>query len=96
LQWVGCIDRVPNEQADFNIVLTESSWAGQEEELEKLGDQLQNDKLDAILCVAGGWAGGNASSKGIKICVGQNEHFSTKKIFPQTQLTAISQIPEVT
>lgn len=59
--------------------MTESSWAGQEEELEKLGDQLQNDKLDAILCVAGGWAGGNASSKGIKICVGQNEHFSIKK-----------------
>ena len=27
-------------------------------------DTLNGEKLDAILCVAGGWAGGNAASKG--------------------------------
>lgn len=25
---------------------------------------LSGDKLDAVVCVAGGWAGGNASNKG--------------------------------
>lgn len=24
---------------------------------------LKNDRLDAVICVAGGWAGGNAASK---------------------------------
>lgn len=28
---------------------------------------LSDDKVDAILCVAGGWAGGNAASPGIYI-----------------------------
>ena len=25
---------------------------------------LKEDKVDAVICVAGGWAGGNAASKG--------------------------------
>lgn len=28
---------------------------------------LNDDKLDAIVCVAGGWAGGNASSQGSQV-----------------------------
>ncbi len=28
-----------------------------------MGEVLKDDKVDAILCVAGGWAGGNAASK---------------------------------
>jgi len=64
LQWVGSIDLFPNEAADYNLLLTEKTWAGQENELTKLDEQLQSEKLDAIFCVAGGWAGGNAASKG--------------------------------
>lgn len=63
-QWVGCVDLAPNDQADYNLLLTEKTWTGQESELCKLDDQLAEDKLDGIFCVAGGWAGGNASSKG--------------------------------
>ncbi len=29
----------------------------------KVDDILHDDKLDALICVAGGWAGGNAASK---------------------------------
>jgi len=28
----------------------------------KVGEVLGSDKVDAIVCVAGGWAGGNAAS----------------------------------
>lgn len=66
LQWVGSIDLVPNESADFNLLLTEKTLQGQEKEVCKLEEQLQNEKLDAIFCVAGGWAGGNAANKGIR------------------------------
>ena len=30
----------------------------------KVPDALQGEKVDAILCVAGGWGGGNAASPG--------------------------------
>lgn len=55
----------PNDQADFNLLLSEKTWTGQESELSKLDDQFTEEKLDGIFCVAGGWAGGNASSEGI-------------------------------
>ena len=38
---------LPEQEADVNT---------------KVGDLLGENKLDAILCVAGGWAGGNAQS----------------------------------
>jgi dihydropteridine reductase len=31
-------------------------------------DILHDDKLDALICVAGGWAGGNAASKRNHFC----------------------------
>lgn len=31
----------------------------------KVDDMLKEDKLDAVVCVAGGWAGGNAASAGM-------------------------------
>ena len=57
---------MPNEQADANIVVKPSeSWLNQEEEVLKGVDTVMGgEKLDAVLCVAGGWAGGNAGSKG--------------------------------
>lgn len=30
----------------------------------QVGALLHGEKIDAIICVAGGWAGGNAASKG--------------------------------
>lgn len=60
--WVGSIDLNLNEEADASIVLPRDlSWEEQEAEvLTKVGDALNGEKLDAVICVAGGWAGGNA------------------------------------
>lgn len=60
--WVGSIDLSLNEQADANIIVKpELSMPEQESEVStKVGDLLGENKLDGILCVAGGWAGGNA------------------------------------
>jgi hypothetical protein len=30
----------------------------------QVGTLLNGEKVDAVICVAGGWAGGNAASKG--------------------------------
>ncbi|XP_076165949.1 dihydropteridine reductase isoform X2 [Ptiloglossa arizonensis] len=63
--WVGCIDMKSNEQADANIIVNhESSWHQQEVDiLQKLTNILNGDKVDGVICVAGGWAGGNAADK---------------------------------
>lgn len=52
-----------NDQADFSIVVNrDSNWVDQEKEVvTKIGSQLNGEKLDAVICVAGGWAGGNAT-----------------------------------
>ncbi|KAI3351076.1 hypothetical protein L3Q82_005644 [Scortum barcoo] len=76
--WVASIDMAANEEANENVIvkLSESftDQAGQNLKVnifwflyshvtadvaQLLGDQ----KVDAILCVAGGWAGGSSSSK---------------------------------
>ena len=64
-QWVGSIDLGVNELADANVIVKpELSMPEQESEVSaKVGDLLGDNKLDGILCVAGGWAGGNAKSK---------------------------------
>jgi NAD(P)-dependent dehydrogenase (short-subunit alcohol dehydrogenase family) len=59
---VGSIDFVANESADYNILLQNSL------NLEEQGECVKNGvpeglKLDAVVCVAGGWAGGSAASK---------------------------------
>ena len=33
----------------------------------KVEEVLQQDKLEAIVCVAGGWAGGNAASASVSL-----------------------------
>lgn len=52
-----------NEQADANVIVDrDGSWVDQETNLlRQVGAQLKEDKLDAVICVAGGWAGGNAA-----------------------------------
>lgn len=60
--WVGSIDLSENEKADVSIVVPrDAAWADQEAEVvSKVGESLSGQKLDAVICVAGGWAGGNA------------------------------------
>lgn len=64
------IDLVPNEHADANVVVGASeSWTHQADFVEgKVAEVLRNEKVDAVVCVAGGWAGGNAASKGESFC----------------------------
>lgn len=52
----------PNDLADENIIVErDQNWTDQEAAiLSALSNILQEDKLDAVICVAGGWAGGNA------------------------------------
>lgn len=61
--WVGCIDLAENESADVNIVVDrDADWVSQEQNvLSQVESSLKGDKLDAVICVAGGWAGGNAT-----------------------------------
>lgn len=63
--WVGSIDLNPNDQADANIIVNkDDAWLEQETTvLAELKTILAGDKIDAVICVAGGWAGGNAAAK---------------------------------
>ena len=57
---------MPNEEAHANVLVEISeSWTNQEEQVSrKVEEALGGEKVDAVICVAGGWAGGNAASKG--------------------------------
>ncbi|CAG9538499.1 unnamed protein product [Cercopithifilaria johnstoni] len=63
--WALSIDTVKNEVADANLVVNkDASWIEQEcLILKSVGEILNNERLDAILCVAGGWAGGSVNSE---------------------------------
>ena len=69
LQWVGSIDLIANDEANANIVVNPAEgWVDQGKAVaDKIAEVLEGSKVDAVLCVAGGWAGGNAASKGIYI-----------------------------
>jgi len=60
--WVGSIDLVGNDKADISIVVNkDADFIGQEQQiLSDISSALKGEKLDAVICVAGGWAGGNA------------------------------------
>jgi len=62
--WVGSIDLSSSDSADASVVVTAlTDWQEQQKDIHhKVSDILGEDKVDAIFCVAGGWAGGNASS----------------------------------
>jgi len=62
--WVSSVDLVPNEEANANVLIKNTdSWTAQESEVVNEVDKvLGGGKLDAVVCVAGGWAGGNAAS----------------------------------
>lgn len=66
--WVASIDINTNEQADINILVGRDDNLEKQEETVTNGvsSALQGDKLDAVICVAGGWAGGNAKKDLVK------------------------------
>lgn len=61
--WVSSIDLAENEDANSNILVKpDDSLLEQEKKLiTSLTTLLDGGKLDAVVCVAGGWAGGDAS-----------------------------------
>lgn len=63
--WVLSIGKSANEEADANCVVDAlDSWTVQEAQvLSSVQTVVGDNKLDAILCVAGGWAGGSAKAK---------------------------------
>ncbi|KAF9985481.1 hypothetical protein BGZ79_005436, partial [Entomortierella chlamydospora] len=68
-QWaVTSIDFFANQEATTNVLLEKSDSL--EEQGKRVVDAIPGP-IDAIVCVAGGWAGGNAAS---------NELFSTSEL----------------
>uniref|UniRef100_A0A8C4TUE5 Dihydropteridine reductase n=1 Tax=Falco tinnunculus TaxID=100819 RepID=A0A8C4TUE5_FALTI len=67
LQWVASIDLAENEDASANVVVepTDSFPEQAEQVTTEVGKLLGEEKVDAILCVAGGWAGGSAKAKSL-------------------------------
>ena len=63
-QWVGSLDLAANEEADANILVQSDDPLVQQEKqvTTSVKELIADQKLDAILCVAGGWAGGNATN----------------------------------
>uniref|UniRef100_A0A098LZA5 Dihydropteridine reductase n=1 Tax=Hypsiglena sp. JMG-2014 TaxID=1550645 RepID=A0A098LZA5_9SAUR len=65
--WVLSIDLIENQEASANVVVQMGdSFVEQAEQVtEDVGKVLGEKKVDAILCVAGGWAGGSAKAKSL-------------------------------
>lgn len=63
-QWVGSLDLSANEEADANILVQSDDPLVQQEQhvTASIKQLIADQKIDAILCVAGGWAGGNATN----------------------------------
>ncbi|XP_057282645.1 dihydropteridine reductase isoform X2 [Pezoporus wallicus] len=63
--WVASIDLAENEDASASVVvrMTDSFPEHAEQVTAEVGKLLGEEKVDAILCVAGGWAGGSAKAK---------------------------------
>ncbi|XP_068596461.1 quinoid dihydropteridine reductase a [Brachionichthys hirsutus] len=63
--WVASIDMNVNDEANGNVLVkTSDSFTEQAEQVTTdVSYLLGGQKVDAILCVAGGWAGGSCSSK---------------------------------
>jgi len=62
--WVANVDKKTSEQADENILVEGETWVLQEEHVvNSVGAVLGGEKLDAVVCMAGGWAGGSPASK---------------------------------
>lgn len=62
--WVGSIDLGTNDAADLNVLVSATDSLPEQEKvvIDSISQSLGSSKLDAVICVAGGWAGGNAQS----------------------------------
>ncbi|XP_066574173.1 dihydropteridine reductase isoform X2 [Amia ocellicauda] len=67
MQWVASIDITANEEANANVLvkMTESFTEQAQQVTADVSQLLGENKVDAILCVAGGWAGGSAKAKAL-------------------------------
>ncbi|KAJ8336334.1 hypothetical protein SKAU_G00396770 [Synaphobranchus kaupii] len=65
--WVACIDLSANEAANASVIVKQSdSFTEQADQVTAdVSELLGAEKVDAILCVAGGWAGGSAKAKAL-------------------------------
>ncbi|XP_017330363.1 quinoid dihydropteridine reductase a [Ictalurus punctatus] len=65
--WVASIDIAANEEADVNVLakICDSFCEHAEQVTSDVARLLGDQKVDAIVCVAGGWAGGNCASKDV-------------------------------
>ncbi|XP_034454251.1 quinoid dihydropteridine reductase a isoform X1 [Hippoglossus hippoglossus] len=63
--WVASIDMAANEEASENVIVKMSECFAEQagQVTADVSQLLGEQKVDAILCVAGGWAGGKCSSK---------------------------------
>ncbi|KAL3312467.1 hypothetical protein Ciccas_008940 [Cichlidogyrus casuarinus] len=63
-QWVCAMDFTKNDQADETVVIKPSDSLTEQSKqvLAEAERVLGSNKVDAIVCVAGGWAGGNVAS----------------------------------
>ncbi|XP_004342976.1 hypothetical protein CAOG_07891 [Capsaspora owczarzaki ATCC 30864] len=61
---ITSIDLFANDEANHNVLLqAQDSWEDQSNKISAaLAEKLGESKVAAVLCVAGGWAGGNAAS----------------------------------
>ena len=61
---MACVDMKPSDLADHSIIVEGDTWGEQEQHVYKaVAEAVQADTLDAIVCMAGGWAGGSPASK---------------------------------
>ena len=62
--WVASVDTRLSDSSDENILVEGETWQ-QQTDLVTAGvsQLLGEEKLDAVICVAGGWAGGSPASK---------------------------------
>ena len=62
--WVASIDTRLSDSSDENILVEGETWQQQTDLVTAgLSQLLGEEKLDAVICVAGGWAGGSPASK---------------------------------
>merc|ERR1712046_21755 len=64
--WVLNVDLKENEAADANVLASIAAKELNEQSdlvLKGCAEHLSDSKVDAVISVAGGWAGGNAASK---------------------------------
>jgi len=62
--WICSVDIRGNEEADVNVLVNpDDDWTTQETKVcEAVASKLAENKVDAVINMAGGWAGGSANS----------------------------------